>query len=480
MKLGSRFKKAGLMLSGGYVIEHGIMLVRTIIVARMLGPENFGIASTFFLVIGGFALISDMGIEKYLQHVRASELPQVQPSLGAILIIRGLISCLLIYGFSSELAALFQHTELANLYMVLALLPLIDGFKHLDPLRQQRDLVYLPSIKVQLGSLIPGATVTVILAILTQSYVAVIWGSLVSACLSVTLSHVLAAERYRLGFDRAVIGRVMIYGWPLLLNGLVIFLSNQGDRIVVGAMNGMVELAGYVAIGSLTVGMSLFLAKLTGNLFLPILSAVKDDPVAFARRNQFCGAISIALLAVTLIPMIILGKPLVTLLFGAEYQIPSILAGWLSILAGARVLRCWPVVVALSIGFTRDILYANLIRVGGLCAAFWAVSSGYGVVGVAASMATGELSATLFALWRADRKNPAKGHTGLVLGGVFCALCGLAMVTHLTPLQQGGWPMLIVAAIAVASVGIGTIMAFSDELRRRSVAATRSIIAKIV
>lgn len=480
MKFGSKFQKAGLLLSSGYGIEHGILLVRTVIVARMLGPENFGIAATFFLVTGGFALISDLGIEKYLQHVRTRELPQIQPSLGSLLIIRGLVVSALICGFSTQLAGLFGNAELAGLYMLLALIPLVEGFKHLDVLRQQRDLVYLPAIQMSLGSLIPGALVTIVLAFLTHSYLSVIWGSLVTSCLSVLLSHLLATERYRLGLDRAIIWRVMVYGWPLMVNGFAIYLGNQGDRIIVGSMSGMIELAGYAAIGSLTAGVSLFLAKLTGNLYLPILAAVRDDPVAFARRNQFCGAISLSLIAVTLIPMIIIGKPLVLLLFGAEYQIPSALAGWLSVLAGARVLRCWPVAVALSVGFTRDILYANLIRIGGLCVAYWAVSSGYGVVGVAASMATGEVAATLFALWRADRKNPAKGHAGLVMGGVFCAVSALAMSTHVLDFALQGWSGVLLGGTVIACIGLAAVQVVSEEFRHRTLAAIQSISSKIV
>ena len=55
------------------------------------------------------------------------------------------------------------------------------------------------------------------------------------------------------------------------------------------------------------------------------------------------------------------------------------------------MLRSWPIAAALAMAATKDILYANITRFIGLGLCFIAVSLGFDVEGVAASMACGEL-----------------------------------------------------------------------------------------
>lgn len=475
MQASPRFRKAGVTLGVGYAMEHAIILLRSILVARLIGPENFGLAATFLLIVSAFALISDLGIEKYIIHVRKSELASVQASLAFVLLARGLVLGSLIVIGSGWLAALFGQPDLAWMYACAALIPVIEGFRHLDPMRLQRDLIYIPALTVQLGSLIPGVILTVALAVWTEGYIAVVVGSIVTSLLSVVLSHLLSATRYRLECDRTVIAGLLAYGWPLVLNGVLILMGSQSDRVLIGALEGMRDLATYIATGTLTVGLSLFLAKLVGNLSLPVLSAVRDNPGAFAQKSRICGAATLVIISLTLMPMIVLGAPLVSLLFGSDYAAPAALAGFLSIKAAATVLRAWPVAAALSIGSTRDVLLANIIRITGPGAALLAVAQGHGAVGVAAGMAAGELASLLLALWRADRRTPGSAFAGLLFGGILCGLSGVALWLAQSVGPTGGWIILLLAAAAVSSLGIAATLAVSSEARQQFARAIRRI-----
>ena len=469
----SKFRRAGSSLVLAYAVEHGIVLVRNVLVARLLGPENFGIAATFMLVVGAIGLVTDLGIEKYLLHVREEELPDVQPSLYGVLICRGLLGAVAIALLSYPLALLFGLEGLAYIYLFAALVPLIGAFKNLDPLRRQRQLDYRPGIAIDLSGTVLGSLVAVGVAAATGSYMAVIWGMLVTITVAVVMSHLLAREPYRPGFQRQAARQLLLYGWPLLLNGLLIFVSGQGDRFLIGILEGMTDLAGYVAAGTLTIGASLVLTKLTGNIYLPILSAVRDDPESFARRSRICGAISVAIVIVTLVPMLFLTVPLVALLFGPDYRIPVLLAGFLSVQSAARILRSWPVVVALSLGTTQDILSANLVRSLGFPIALWAALSGYGVVGVAASVAAGEVLSTVFALLRADRVAPGRRQAGLRMGLLFCAVFGVALTIQGLAPSQDGWVGLLLMAVVVVATGLLALLAVVPDLRRRLVNGLR-------
>lgn len=462
-----RFSRAGLTLGIGSMFEHGLLFLRTVLVARLLGPEYFGISVTFLLVVSTFALISDVGIEKYVIQARDDELERTLPTLAALLLARGVVMGLTIVTLSGWIAAQFGHAELGWFYACAGLIPVVEGFRNLDPLAQQRRMQFGAYVTMMLGGLVPGVILAIVLAAVTRDFIAVAAGCLLTSAITVTLSHLLAQQRYRLGFDRRALGSVLGYGWPLLLNGIVIFFATQGDRIVIGALEGMRDLAGYVAVASLTGGVSLFLAKLTGNLYFPLLSEARADAAVFAERCRTTGAASLLLLSATVFPLAMLGAPLVIVLFGPTYQTPALLATFLAIQAAAMMLRSWCATISLSLGGTSDILTASLLRIIGLGAAIAGLSSGEGIVWVAACMSAGDAAATLLALWQVSRRTTAAAPSCLIFGLVFVVLAGLVIAMNLIMDPSESWVVAIIGAVAAGLPGIVVALLVSHDLRNR-------------
>lgn len=464
-----RFSRAGLTLGFGTMSEHALLFLRTVILARLLGPEFFGISVTFLLVVSTVALISDIGIEKYVIQAREEELAATMPTLASLLLLRGLSMGLLILLVSGWIADRFGNPDLGWFYAIAALIPVIEGFRNLDPLAQQRKMQFGAYVKTLIGGLVPGVALAVVLAAVTHSYIAVAAGALTTSIVAITLSHLLASQPYRLGFDRQAMHSVLRYGWPLLLNGIVIFFATQGDRIVIGTLEGMLDLAGYVAIAALTGGVSLFLAKVTGNLYFPLLSEARGDPALFAERCRTTGASSLLLLSATAFPLAILGAPLVIVLFGPGYQTPALLATFLAIQAAAMMLRSWCATISLSLGGTSDILTASILRIMGLGGAFLGLSHGHGIVWVAGCMAAGDTAATFLALWQVSRRTKAAAPSCRIFGLVLTGLGALAIAITLTFDPVGSPLVAIVGAAAAGLPGIAIALFVSPDLRGRIV-----------
>ena len=464
---GKRVSRAGLTLGFGTMCEHALLFLRTVLLARLLGPEFFGISITYVLVVSTFVLISDLGIEKYVIQAGQEDLDRTMPTLAGLLLARGLIMAGLIVALSGWIAARFGHPDLGWFYAIAALAPAIEGFRNLDPLAQQREMNFAASVKMILGGLIPGVAIAVVLAALTSSYIAVAAGSVASAIITVALSHLLARHRWRIGFDRQAFASVMRYGWPLLINGVVIFFATQGDRIVIGALEGMRALAGYAAVAALTGGVSLFLSKLTGNLYFPLLSEARGNPALFSDRCHATGASSLLLVSATVFPLAVLGAPIVLLLFGPAYATPALLVALLAIQAGALMLRSWCATISLSLGGTSDILVASILRIAGLGGAILALSSGKDVVWVAACMSAGDAAATGLALWRVSRRTRAAARSCAIFGLMFALLAGLAIALAMWLDPGGNWIVALFGAAVAGAPGMIVALAVSRELRVR-------------
>lgn len=462
-----RFLKAGSTLGLGYVGEHALLFLRVLLVARFLGPEYFGISVTFLLVVSTFALISDLGIEKYLIQAREGALGNTMPTMASLLLARGLFMGAAIFLLSDWIAASFGNPELGWFYACAAIIPVIEGFRHLDPLAQQRQMAFGAYVKMQLGGLLPGVLLTVALAVTTENFIAIAAGCVVTSIISVALSHILARSPYRLGFDNEAAKAVFTFGWPLLLNGIVIFLAMQGDRILIGTLGGMLDLAGYAAVAALTGGISVFFARLCGNLFLPLMSEARDNVELYKERSRTTGAACLLLLSAVLFPLATLGAPVVWLLFGSDYVTPPLLPTFLSILAAATVLRSWCVVISLSRGGTSDILTANILRVSGLIGAYFALSSGHGIVWVAACMCAGDVAATFLALFQVSRRAPAAASACLTFGLAFAILASLLIVLNMTIDPFANLPLTVLLAIVSSAPGVITALLVSRDLRER-------------
>jgi O-antigen/teichoic acid export membrane protein len=470
-----RVSKAGLTLGFGSMAEHALLFARTVLVARLLGPEYFGISVTFLLVVSAFALISDVGIEKYVIQSSEDDFERAMPTLATMLLLRGLVMGLAIVLLSGWIAGRFGQPEHAWFYALAGLIPVIEGFRNLDPLAQQRRMQFGAYVRMMLGGLVPGVVLAVVVAAITRDFIAVAAGCLLTSVVSVTLSHVLAARPYRLGLDGAAFRSVMVYGWPLLLNGVVIFFATQGDRIIIGALEGMSELAGYVSVAAITGGISLFFAKVTGNLFFPLMSEARGNMQHFAQRARHTGAIALLLMSATVFPLALLGAPLVMLLFGPEFRVPALLATFLAIQAAALMLRSWCATISLSLGGTSDILNASLLRIIGLGAAVYALSTGEGIVWVALCMSLGDAAATCFALFQVSRRVREITRTALTLGLALFLLSLLVIGLTFLFDPAEGWILAIMGAVAAALPGSVAALILSDELR----AAIRTLPSRI-
>ncbi len=462
-----RFLKASSTLGLGYVGEHALLFLRVLLVARFLGPEYFGISVTFLLVVSTFALISDLGIEKYLIQARDGDVASAMPTMATVLLARGVLMGAAIFLFSDWIAGQFGNPELGWFYACAAIIPVIEGFRHLDPLAQQRQMNFGAYVKMQLGGLLPGVLLTVALAVATENFVAIAFGCVATSVISVALSHILARTPYRLGFDNIAARAVFTFGWPLLLNGIVIFLATQGDRIVIGTMGGMLDLAGYAAVAALTGGASVFFARLCGNLFLPLLSEARDNSELYKERCRTTGAACLLLLSGVLFPLATLGAPVVFLLFGAGFVTPPLLVTFLSILAAATVLRAWCVVISLSRGGTSDILTANIFRVTGLIGAYFALSSGQGIVWVAACMCAGDVAATFLALFQVSRRAPAAASACLTYGLVFAVLAAVLIAVNSSIDPFANLLVTFILAVVISAPGVITALLVSKDLRER-------------
>ncbi len=369
------FRSALLILSGN-AFASLMMLVRNLLVARLISVEDYGIAATFAISMAIVEMMSTLGLQQLIVQDTKGNDPKLQSGLQGFHLMRSVFSAAVLFFLAHPIAQFLGIPEIAWAYQVLALVPLLNGLTHFDIYRRQRQMVYLPSI---LSTTLP-AVLSVLLVWPLYEYFGdfrvMLYAVMVQAIGTVVFSQITASRRYSLSFDRSIILRSLNFGWPLLVNNILLFAVFQGEKLIVGREMGMEALAIFAMGFTLTMTPTLVIARSTQSFFLPQLSAAKDDPERFQHLAMATMQTSLVNGLFVLAGMVLLGAPIVHFLLGAKFDalIPFLI--WLSILQAARIFKTGSSTVALSQGRTSNAMISNMFRAASLIPSWYVAASG--------------------------------------------------------------------------------------------------------
>ncbi|SFJ56755.1 oligosaccharide flippase family protein [Celeribacter neptunius] len=364
-----------LVLLSGNAAASVMLLARNLIVARLIPVEDYGIAATFAVTMALIEMSTQFGLQQQIVQSKEGEDDRFQAALQGFQLMRGVLAGIIMFVLANPIAAFLKIPEIAWAYQVMAIMPVLRASQHFDIHRLNRSLRYGPMI---LTSAVP-ALISLIavfpLAIWLKDYRVMLFALVLQEGLAALTSHVLAERKYRLVLDRDIITRSLGFGWPLLLNGALLFLVMQGDKLLVGRELGMASL-GLFGMGiTLTLTPTLILAKSTQNFFLPQLSAASNSGDHQAFDTMARAAFQAGLLngMVMLLGVFALGVPLIEILLGDKYAPLQPLLIWLAAQQAIRVFKSGPSTAAVACAQTSNALYPNLLRVLGLPVAWWIV-----------------------------------------------------------------------------------------------------------
>jgi O-antigen/teichoic acid export membrane protein len=396
--------KKALMLVSGNAFASALLLIRNLIVARMLSPEDYGIASTFAIVMSIVEMLSYLGLQQMIVVDKDGDDPHVQAAMQGFQAMRGTFSAIVMFFVARPYAAFLGIEHVAWAYELLAMVPLINGLQHFDQHRLKRHLNFTPSI---VSSTVPALVATVALwpiAAFFDDYRVMLASLLVQAVAMVLLSHLTAERRYRIAYDAAIIRRSIVFGWPLLLNGILLFGIFNGEKLIVGRELGMAALAIFAMGFTLTLTPTLVMANSLQSFFLPQLSAARDRDAEFQLLGRAAVESGLVVGVVLVMGTALVGGPVVGYLLGPKYFdiLPIMLP--LAVMQAVRVAKTGSSIIALAKGQSGNATWANMFRILALPVA-WIIAIRTGdIIAIIWVAVAAEAAGFLFALYLVRRR----------------------------------------------------------------------------
>lgn len=423
-------------------------LLRNLLIARLLPIEDYGIAATFAIAVSVVEMLSTLGMQQQIVQAKNGDDPRFQAVLQGFHLVRGVLSGACLFFAAGWIAAFLNIAHVAWAFQVIALVPMVLGLTHYDIHRLKRQMRFSPEI---LTETVPHAIALLAvwpLFLWLPDYrlmLAVIVGH---AVLKALVSHLVAKRAYHLAFDRTVVAQALQFGWPLLINNILMFFVFNGEKLIVGRELGMADLA-VLAMGfTLTLTPTLVLARAAQSFFLPQLSAAREDRAAFDQLWVVTMQAVLAASLVFLAGVVLLGRPIVLTLLGAEYLPLVPLVIWLAILQTIRILKGGAAIVALAHAQTTNAMWANAVRLLALPVAFWSALIGADLLTIIGIGIAGELGGLTVALalvrHRLGLSLGSMTRAGLAASAVIAAAATLAWTGQA---RQALWPTLIEAMV---------------------------------
>lgn len=390
--------KGGAVLAAGNALSAAASFLRNLIVARFVSVEDFGIVVLLALALSAIETVSNLAIDRLLVQDPDGDSAELQANSHALQVARGIVGALAIFICAPWVAVLFKIPETTWAFQALSLVPAVRGFMHLDSVRAQRQLAFVPSFWVMVIPQAVSIILVVPLVLWSPGYSVVVWVMLVQALVHTLVSHWLAERPYRWSWTPATVRRIVNFGWPLLVNGLLMFIIFEGDKAIIATAFSPEVVGWYGAAFMLTIAPAMFLTAVMQNLLLPVLSPLQHDVDRFRTKSLHVINAALALGLLVGAGFIMFGPELLRLLFGERYANGASVVVVLGVTQGLRIAKAGQFTSAIAIGATRIPLLSNLARGGGMVLAVLLVSVGFGPNSVALAGLASEATCFILAM----------------------------------------------------------------------------------
>ena len=274
MTLARRVLSSSLLLLAISVAQRSLGLISTIVLARLLTPEDFGIVAIAALVVHFADILSDSGAPQYIVQADRVDDATLATAWTLNLLLKGALTV----GIWAALPLFVLAWSSETLLPIAVLAPMIflRGLQSPQLMLDRRELSYGRTFKIRVGQKLIAFVCAVGLAWYLRSFWAIIVADLVSNAAAVLLSYVLCRGAPRFGLKG--LGEQWRFSRWMLLRGSFGYLRAQLDTMIAASALPLAALGRYNMARELTVLPSTLVLMPMLEPLLASFSRCREDP----------------------------------------------------------------------------------------------------------------------------------------------------------------------------------------------------------
>ena len=301
---------------------NGVQFVTSIVLARLLLPEDFGLIALVmvFITLANVFVQNGLGTA-LIQKKDADNLDFSSVFYASLLIVAGLYAILF---FTAPLVANFyDHPELTTIVRVLALTLFFGALNSIQEAYIARNMLFKKLFWRSLGALVPSAAIGITCALKGLGVWALVIQQLCDVFLMCVFMWFTVKWRPQLQFSFERVKGLLSFGWKFASAVLLNTLYSNGLNLITGKIYSPTSL-GYLSRGELfPLAIVANINTAIQSILFPTLSSVQTDSSAIKYVTRKTIVSSTFVIFPIMAVLFVLAEPIVLVVLGEQW-LPSV------------------------------------------------------------------------------------------------------------------------------------------------------------
>jgi PST family polysaccharide transporter len=233
--IGREMAKGAAWMVGMRLAVRGIGLISTVILARLLRPEDFGLVALASAFVGMIDVLSNFSFDIAL--IREGQAGRSHyDTVFTLSIVRGVLMALGLAIFAEPAGEFFHDSRVAFIVYFFAAGTVLESLQNVGIVNFRKDMTFGLEFAFTTATKLVSFVVTITVALVWRQYWALVAGILAGKLAGLALSYALHPYRPRLSLKEW--RELFHFSKWLLVTNLALFLSNRLDAFIIGRMSG--------------------------------------------------------------------------------------------------------------------------------------------------------------------------------------------------------------------------------------------------
>lgn len=256
--------------------NQALRLVRTVVLARLLAPQDFGLFGITMLALSALERFSQTGFTAALIQ-KQDETREDLDTAWVVQIVRGAALGAILLAAAPWTASFFEEPGAEALMQALAVVVVVDGLRNIGVVYYRKDIEFHKEFVYKLAGSLPDLIASVAAALVLRNAWALVVGLLAGRLVRTAASYVVHPYRPRFRFDPARAGELFDFGKFVTGQSVVLFLLTEGDDALVGKVLGAASLGLYQIAYRLS-NIAARVTHIVSRVTFPAYAKLQDSP----------------------------------------------------------------------------------------------------------------------------------------------------------------------------------------------------------
>ncbi|MCG8097977.1 MAG: lipopolysaccharide biosynthesis protein [Candidatus Thiodiazotropha taylori] len=380
--------RSGIWVGASKVFLTLLSLVRSVVLARLLSPDAFGLMGLAGIAIRAIETFTRPGISQALIQ-RQDDFDKASDTAFTLLLLRGFLLALLVAALAPFISSYYENETLESMLEVLAIVFIIDGLTNINTINKMKELNFRRISYIEQLTEFLSTIIVIFAAYILRSVWALVIGQLVSSSLKALLSYYLIEGKPRIRFNWKIAKELLSYGKFITASSIVIFVATEIDTAVIGKIMGTEKLGYYVLAFTFADLATSSISKLISSIMLPAYSKLQADKAALKKAYLTTLKFVCLITLPVMVGVVLTADLIINTVFGEKWYLSVTPLQILIVFGFIRSLTSINGYLFEGIGKPKIAFKISLLRLAILVPLIVPITKAYGLDGVAVLITIG-------------------------------------------------------------------------------------------